>query len=774
MPDAIDMLRQQLGQQPEQPDAISQLRDQTTDVGTLPELAEEGPRIGKLTKPGMDFMPALQASLSMMMNDDPEKLAGSLEGIRGIRIGRSKDNKPFAEIGGQKYQLNKEGMSLQDIANFSTQLVAQLGAGKVLKALPFLRGAGTMVTAAREGLAGLFGGAGKESAGEAVAGQVQDPLAIGTEGIVNAAGGVVGSVLGVPLGRLFKSGARFLDPSGNLTQTARRALSQAKIDPDTLDRQTLQQADTILRRQVGGRPTGEEMVQGVAHSDIQDTGIPLSKAEQTGSLPAEAGEVKLAEGIRGPEAQDVMAGFARQQEGASGAAVENVAGGESPGLPRVNEAEAGSRVRGELQTAHADAEQSVDDLYQQAHQRAQASGITVPSDWRTAGSQFQLRNLGMADVNEGTAPRTAAVVDFLRDQFTGATARARAAARAAGAPPNVVRTVQGEFNPMELEGLRKQIGRAARRTTEPTDKAALVALRSKFDDFLTNEVGSHDPEVLRSYEAARDFHAETRKAFTPQGPSDVGGKLIQKTVEDTNVDQNVIDKMFGSGSKINPDGVLHYQRLVGTLGADNPGVQTLRQSMVRRIALGDANAQARSGFSPKTIYESINQALEGKGGDYVQQALGPETLRDLRVLQRQMGRLVRSPKLGNPPRSGYITEAAARAAQRLNIADLVGTAVGVGSGVASGPLVGAALGIGARVATKKLGDAGSAALGAKAARKAIAQVPILRGAQSALAHTRALTGPVGRTAEGLLPSAGGPIAGSLFDAYGPQLDLDKL
>lgn len=783
MPDAIDMLRQQLGQ------AQPQANVDVTDVSQLPEMAEEAPRIGKLTKPGMDWIPAATASLKMMMSDDPERLAKSLEGTPGITIGHGKDRLPYAQIGDQKYQFNKKGLSEQDVANFMTSLVGQMGAGKLLKALPFLRGAGALVTAGRETLAGLFSGGAKEAGSQQVAGEELDPLKIGGEAALNAAGNLVGSVLGTSIGRLFKSGAQFLNASGTLTTTARRALQEAKIDPDSLDPQTLRQANTIIRQQLGhspppvgaaptiqtgARPTPAEMVEGVARSDIQDTGIGATVGQRSGNLAQQSVESKLAEGVRGTPAQDVMAGARRGQQRQFENSVENTAMAESPGLPRLTEAEAGGTVRSELQGHKQVADDAVDHLYEDAAQTATASGITVPSSWRLHGPQFSLRSLGMADVNEGTAPKTAAVIDFLQQQFEGATERARAAAKAAGVRSRaVLRGITGEFDPNELEGLRKKITKSSLNTSDPTDKAAMIALRGKFDDFLDNEVGAHDPRVVEKYQNAREYFGETQKAFTQQTPADVGGKLIDKTVKGENVDQKIVDDIFGGGNKISPNGVQHYNRIVGITGPDGEGAKGLRQAMVRRIVMGGPDAQAQGTFSPQKALTSVNSALEGRGAQFVQDTLGPTTLRDLQVLQRHLGRLVRNSDVGNPPRSGFLNEAAMRAIGRLGIAGMVGGGSGAAATIMGGPIVGPLVGAAAGAVTKKAGDAIAASAGRRAAEKAIAMAPMLGPVGRGIGRTRAVTGPIGRAAEGLLPVVGGPAGKSIFDIYGPDLDLSK-
>src|SRR5262245_37683523 len=94
-------------------------KTQQIDTSQLPELAESGPRIGQLTKPGLDWLPAAEASIKLMLTNDPERLAKSLEGIPGIKINRTAmGNVPYAEIAGQKYQLNRKGLSDEDVGNF--------------------------------------------------------------------------------------------------------------------------------------------------------------------------------------------------------------------------------------------------------------------------------------------------------------------------------------------------------------------------------------------------------------------------------------------------------------------------------------------------------------------------------------------------------------------------------------------------------------------------------------------------------------------------------
>jgi hypothetical protein len=231
--------------------------------------------------------------------------------------------------------------------------------------------------------------------------------------------------------------------------------------------------------------------------------------------------------------------------------------------------------------------------------------------------------------------------------------------------------------------------------------------------------------------------------------------------------------MFGGGNKLNPNGVMVYGRIANTLGHNNPNMEQIRQTMVRRVIQGNADAQAKGTLNPQTVVNNITSALEGRGAQYVQQTLGPETLRDLQVLQRHLGRLVRSSGASNPPRSGFLSEAAMRAIGRLGISGLAMGSSGTLGTIFGGPITGVVAGAIAGGATKKGLDMVAASSGRRAAEKAIRMAPMLGTVGRLAASARPFTGPIGAAGAGLLPPMGTPTAESLFDTYGPDLDLSR-
>lgn len=530
---------------------------------------------------------------------------------------------------GQEAYLNRPGLSMQDFADFSADVVKFLPAGKfaaggkTLLRRMFRGGTAALTTSAAEDLAASAQGSEKGLQGGKAGATVAADVAAETAA---APLGLVGRVLKRTFGR--RTGDIFT-AAGDLTPRARKALGKAGIDPEKISPDLVTSA--IRLSEEGTQPEG---VRGVAQS--QRFGLPLTRGQATGDFTQLAGEESLRG--RADPAGDIMREFDRRQNERAidiTREIQEEYGG--PGTSLARESEGGARIGEEVRRQAQELELAIDDAFEAA--RGTNATLNREGLDRLTDIPEVLRSQDDVLVDSNLAPATTKALDEL-GEISGEDVTAQTLER--------------------LDRYRRRLNQLQGAAANPTDRRGVTLLKKRFDQYLDdafdNALFSGDQEALSLLKKARGLRSEYGERFqentarlkSGRKKSDPGGKAVESIVENNATDEGVVNMLFGRANVFGSESAVKSIRALRKATGNSEEVNnTLKQLTFRRIS----NQAIDNGkFSPKKFVKAFDR-MESENPAVAREIFTDSEWKSIKEFRDASERMIQPDRTINPSRT---------------------------------------------------------------------------------------------------------------------------
>ena len=413
---------------------------------------------------------------------------------------------------------------------------------------------------------------------------------------------------------------------------------------DKLATRVGQYADDEARAALGGQQMKE----------AADRGITMTRGQQSGDEAQIAFEQAARRGARGGWAQNTLKPVFDEQENQVSSAIMKVAG---DGAPLQTPSAAGAIVQQGLREAEGSARKGVDKAYGLVRDmggevpRGTGASLLGSVEQTLAGRNIDFSFRSAKSLTPETY-RAYDAVKQLAEKMTG-----KAAQTSEGFPFTNVQGIIDPSIPLSLiEQTRKLVNiaadnasAAAKMTGRREDKAAALAIRDSFDDWLDDAIDtrvlSNDVEALDALKWARGTH----KAYAEKFRSNAAIRNILTKAED---ETQALNALFGVAGLGNPKGAAEAIDIITTQTPE--GFQALRQAGLMRMTEG-LSTSIRQGN--KTDFRQLDRLmgdmLDGKGKAVMQKLYRPDELAELQAIRKIVQKLIPPQGTVNTSASGY-------------------------------------------------------------------------------------------------------------------------
>ena len=519
------------------------------------------------------------------------------------------------------------------------------------------------------GRGALAAGGGASMGGAIAVGEGDGKAGLGDIAI-GATAGAVGGLLGVPLQWIIGKSANFLgqrvsrilskpgaidEASGAISETARRAMLEAGVDPEMASRQLAQAWEAEGQKAIAG---GGDPARAALAAEF---GIPLTKGQMTGRVPDIANEEAMRAGTRGQAAYDVMDGFGRRQAATITNARNSLADEVAP-AGNVDAIEAAEMAQTGIQRAAKEAKDAGSAAYQAFEEMGGGiRGVAAQGFFNRIARRFDREDI----VPEAGMTNTASGLKIVNRMLEGAES--------------------GSIPFKRLEATRQRLNqavRAAERGSDSADAYAIKALRSEYDDWLDesviNAISDGTPEAMRKVREARKLWGSYARTYLGKKGAD---NTIRKIVEDELSPDQVMGWLIGTSKNVGGGQTATVMKKVReVLGADSPEFLALKRATFDRLTM---NAGQMRGVDD--IASNLAQFTSGKGKALASQIFTPDELARIGEFQRALAVLKKPAKATNPSGSGYAAERGAQALWQ-GLAGALGFATGGAGGAVGGAI----------------------------------------------------------------------------------------
>lgn len=586
-------------------------RGRLTDPATkdLPEFQGEGGTAGEVAK----------TAAGLLLAVDPEARADVIrENIPGAEIVKDSAGNDIVQIRGENLGfVNKPGISEGDITQLMAGMLAFIPAARVGSFFTGLLG--------RSAATATAGGA--TSAGLDKAAQ-----AFGSEQGVNLERAIIAGLFGAgaeTIGAVIKavrSVPGMFKADGTLTDTGRKVITDAGLDPDSISVQVSEALRAQARSGVSPLATGTpQAVARQARADAFD--FPARRAQITGEFDDFSDEQQLLGG-RGRRGEDVRRNEADQNVRIRSIADEFV---DDAGRGRAvieREADGGAQLSEVLQREARKSEEAANAAWEVFRSRqAEFSPESILD--LTRGMLTELREVsGSILIDKSTAPHIHAMRTRLRsfekilrsnieDNVPGA----------ARMKPFTIRSLDAR-----RRSLSNAIDSAGPRTPEGR---ALVRIKRRMDDWIDEAIDKGlfegDADVLDALEKARAATAEYKRAFVdvtlPEArrKSVATSRIMQKFIEDAPTDEQAVRWLFGSGQLgMAPESANVVRHLVATFGKDHETYDLMRQLAARRVL--DKAFNPGEEIGGEALAKAVENSLDKNAVTIMRELFSPEEI----------------------------------------------------------------------------------------------------------------------------------------------------
>jgi hypothetical protein len=616
-----------------------------------PELGTSGPDVPAFSKEGMRMAGAYATSV------DPEQIADiAVKTLEGAQKTQDEQGNPVIEYKGQKYYVNRPGLSEADFFQFLGQTGIFAPAARLAGAAKSL--GGRMLTAAGGSAASS---AAADKASEALGSE--QGVSPGRAMMAAATGGLFEglSPIATKAWRGIFNKSRFFDPStGQLTDEGRRAAQAAELDPDAMNRKLAEQFSKEAQDAVNPDAYGRQTA-------AKEFDIPLTRGQATRSWDDLANEQSLRRGAKGDKAGNIMRDFDELQNQRIAAAADRVQESVGGGTRNVAQSDdAGRILTSGLSDRLEQQVRRVDDAYDAL--RATDARLNV-------------------DSLSGLAKRArSAVEDYDIDpELMPSTVRAF---RQIGRLGKEMRKQQGgrvtKLSLRRLENQRRKLNNLIDSAKNRTDKAAATRVRNAYDEYLQdaadNALFEGDDEALNLLKQARAERRTQGHLFGKRDSKDEAGRVIQKMLETDPTPEKAVNYVFGKanlGSRDASGKVV--DRLREIFGDDSTEMAALREAAFRRLT----RDKAGNFTSPRKVARALDEAF-GQNQTLMKSLFSDDQRKLLRRFSDAVKQTETPQSADNPSGTAYTLSRLARQfTQRLGTMATFSGNPGLGAGLFS-------------------------------------------------------------------------------------------
>lgn len=568
-------------------------------AGQSPRKAPSTPN-ASLFRMDSDFTERSGASFGQMLWAAAKDMFGSREGAAkylaqsvGGTVGRDRQGQPILSLkDGTAYRLNDEGFDSTDAANIAGNVAAMWTpagwAGKAAQAR-------NLGLTGRVALQGVTAGATDAALQAATSEGNVDPV----RALAATAGGGAGEVLGTAAGAAINRLAT-LARNGTARTKATATLSEAGAPVTEASINRLLPLMEQLRNGanknalLGQSEYGLQYTLGQRLTNADAQFRQLSREEVLRQTPGGGGQFRQLNDANTEAVGNALADITQRFGGRAAQAPAEMADSAAVGL---------RQQAGQLRS-------QVDDAYD-AVRNASTTAVTpeaviaIPARMRQAVREF--------DINPQTTPATARALEQI-----GSASQAITANPAGGSVKGV--TLRA------LEAQRRILGNAVGTAANPTDRAAMNALKSEFDGWMDQAIDASlatgEREALELLKTARSLRAEYGRRFEGGADSD---KFIAGILDGTRSPEELVNIALGAG-QVSKSGAARFIDRLRTAAADNPEViGGLRGAHFTRMTRGN-NGEA---LTPGQIVRNI-RSTEYSNASVVKALYAPEQWSEVR------------------------------------------------------------------------------------------------------------------------------------------------
>lgn len=478
-------------------------------------------------------------------------------------VTQDKFGNAIAEQDGQRYYLNRPGLSSQDFDNFGANLAITAPFGLLGGTLA--KGAGLLGRALGAGAGGFSGSVAQDIAATNAGSKqgVSIPRAAG-----NAAGAVGFEMLAPAASAAYRAIVRrpeLFDPAkGTLSEAGKFTLQQAGIDPADITDDYARQFAKLARDAVKPEDAAR-----AALAQTLPVPVPVTKGDMTRVASQQMFEDNAVKGVFGGLPENIMRGVRVKQQDALRANVEAIRGQVAGGSPiTLDRTTAGQMAQGALERQRAAGKKVVDEAYDTA--RAAPAGLPQQE---VQGLRYFLGAGEEVRDRIAHAPKA-------RDQLAALDALTQAGGDAS-------------VNVGSLFDWRRATGKLARETQDQTEAGALRDMVRRFDEAVPEMVKdglmSGDQTAVDAWKKAIATNREFAGKFK-------GNDLIQDLLEKeyrsgkmqfTVAPESATNYIFGlsdTGFVSKPDLARDMVRMRQVLGPDSTEWRALKEEAFVRLA----------------------------------------------------------------------------------------------------------------------------------------------------------------------------------------------
>jgi hypothetical protein len=488
----------------------------------------------------------------------PGKLNAIVQQMPGAQIEFAEDGTPIVDIGGDRFVINTEGFSGQDVRD----VFPDIALGGPMAGGGAAGGRLLLGTAGRIGGAMLGGGASvvaRDELGRALgSGEQTSPTMVALVGGLSGVGEAAAPFIAKFVGRILGNRG-FVTAGGELTKKGRSALEKAGINADEITPEFLEAFRKLSQENPAAAARVAE-TQALGR-ELDTAPVPLSRGDATRDVQQQAFESAVERGARiegvPQEAGEALRQFRQGQQGALGETAEAL-----QARVGTETGEAFGATQAALAAEREALKASTDVAFETARGlRASLATDTVKTVGQGIGRNFRQQ------FNPATAPKTAAVIGQL-EQFQ---------ARFPGKVTSVtVRT---------MENWRGQMAQLAR-SSDPVERAAAGQALRNYDDLVGKAVDDGlirgDVEAVQAWATARRLRRDLFQQFEAD-------KLVSKIVQTEDgvlkltptEAANVLFTADAAGGK--QGAVRAIQKIGKILGKDSEAWRALKQEQLLRL-----------------------------------------------------------------------------------------------------------------------------------------------------------------------------------------------
>lgn len=542
---------------------------------------------------GIGFVDTLRPAIAGSFGSDKSVADALLSRIPGSTLDQDANGNAVIQLkDGQRFYVNQPGLDLDDIVR---------GATKAVAFLPAARGAAAALT-----IPGRIAAGGIGSAATDAAMQVGTAAASGSSDQIDPmqtliAGGIGLGAEAVPAvaGALARGGKSLVSTDASLAAAGRQIAQKAEIPGTLTDEQAIalgRKADEIRggadpKAVLAETEFGFNLTRGQKTGDVTQ----LRREEMLRNLGGDSGAGRNATAVY--DAQRANVGEQAQK------IQDFLAGGQAPRSP----AQAAETVMGSTQRQAGALNDRIGAAYGDA--RAQRAAVNteavndLPGRLRQAVQDF--------DIHPDITPATKRTLDSITDAVEKL-------------PPDAKGVT---MRAIELQ--RKRVNNAIGGAANPTDKAALMKVKSTFDGWLDdafdNALISGDPQALDTLKQARALRYEYGLRFQPKNASDQGGKVVQKLLDSNATPDQMATAIFGAG-EVAPQATASVARKIkAAVGDDKEAWDAVRSGVIGKAVINKAG----DAIQPGNMVRNLNILMRDRP-TLVKELYSPEEVSKLK------------------------------------------------------------------------------------------------------------------------------------------------